>query len=274
MKKNKIVVILAVVVCLISGSLGVRFALKGNEENKVNEIEKIDQDSKKETEELEDITQDIITEVKDGIFSVEDNKNNISNEENIRNDEDENELVVDDHPPVKDLSEKDQKAIDSFSLLNNEVDTMLKSDKDASFEDKAKGIFITIIDFIFYDGKINGVTFNELTDAGKQNVLKLASVIDEKLEGVFPGYKESITTTTKNAFNKASEIIRNGAKDIDSFAHEKLGDEYYQEIINAKDEFIKYTKDAFSFLGSVGSNLFNKGKDYLNSWYQEFKKNN
>lgn len=167
---------------------------------------------------------------------------------------------------------KDKAVISTFSNIESDVNTLLKSGNDQSILDKAKGVFISIVDFIFYDGTIGGVTFNELTDAGKQQVLSIAHAIDSKIESHFPGYKETISSKTKDAFNKASEVIKNGASNIKNFAREKLGEEYYQEIINAKDEFVLYTKNALSVIGDIGSNLLNKGKDFLNNWYQNFKK--
>lgn len=168
-------------------------------------------------------------------------------------------------------SANDKNIINTFSDIENDVDAMLKNGNDESVKDKAKGVFITLVDFIFYDGTINGVTFNELTDAGKQKVLSIAASIDKKIDTKFPGYKESISDKTSNAFKHASEVIKSGGNDINNFAKEKLGDEYYQEIINSKDEFVKYTKNALSIVEEVGSNLFNKGKDALNTWYQNFK---
>ncbi len=144
---------------------------------------------------------------------------------------------------------------------------------DSSFADSAKGVFVSIVDFLFYDGEINGVTFDELTDSGKQKVLEIASKVDSAIETKIPGYKETISDTASKAFNKASEIIKSGANNLNNFAREKLGEENYQSIIDAKDELVYYTKNAISFLGDVGGKVFNSVKDKLDSWYQDFKNN-
>ena len=144
---------------------------------------------------------------------------------------------------------------------------------DSSFADSAKGVFVSIVDFLFYDGEINGVTFDELTDSGKQKVLEIASKVDSAIETKIPGYKETISDTASKAFNKASEIIKSGANNLNNFAREKLGEENYQSIIDAKDELVYYTKNAMSFLGDVGGKVFNSVKDKLDSWYQDFKNN-
>ena len=169
------------------------------------------------------------------------------------------------------LSNKDNTVINE---MNNTLNSINKESSSSNFSDKAKATFISIVDFLFYDGTIKGVTFNELTDDGKQKVLEIANKIDVKLEEKVPGYKEKISSTTSNAYNKASEIIKNGASSLNSFAKEKLGDENYNSIIDAKDELVKYSKNALNLVGSAGSKLFSSTKDKLNEWYQNFKSKN
>ena len=167
------------------------------------------------------------------------------------------------------LSNNDKAVIHTLNSSLNEINNSSSNDK--SFSDSAKATFINIVDFIFYDGKINGVTFDELTDKGKQEVLKIAQKIDGAIEEKIPGYKETISAKASNAFNKASELIKKGANNFSNFLKEKLGEEDYNAIIKSKDELVYYTKNAVSFIGDVGSSLFNSAKDKLNSWYQDFK---
>ena len=168
------------------------------------------------------------------------------------------------------LSIKDNTVINEMNDTLNSINTESNS---SNFSDKAKATFISIVDFLFYDGTIKGVTFNELTDDGKQKVLEIANKIDVKLEEIEPGYKDKISSATSNAYNKASEIIKNGASSLNNFAKEKLGDENYNSIIDAKDELVKYSKNALNLMGSAGSKLFSSTKDKLNDWYQNFKNN-
>lgn len=168
------------------------------------------------------------------------------------------------------LSNKDNTIINEMDNTLNSIDAESSS---SNFSDKAKATFITIVDFLFYDGTIKEITFNELTDDGKQKVLEIANKIDVKLEEVSPGYKDKISSTTSNAYNKASEIIKSGASSLNNFAKEKLGDENYNSIIDAKDELVKYSKNALNLVGSAGSKLFSSTKDKLNDWYQNFKNN-
>lgn len=218
---------------------------------------------------------------KDVIF-----KDNISNENNVpQNDSDskentneiKEEVTKQNNETIKNevtkpsLSNKDNTVINE---MNNTLNSINKESSSSNFSDKAKATFISIVDFLFYDGTIKGVTFNELTDEGKQKVLELANKIDVKLEEKAPGYKDNISNTASSAYNKASEIIKNGASNLNSFAKEKLGDENYNSIIDAKDELVKYSKNALNLVGNTGSKIFSNTKDKLNDWYQNFKNKN
>lgn len=234
-----------------------------NEENKVSE----DNIVSDEMEEFKDTVKDNTTINKDKVNeSIIDKKEEIINNTNTNT----NNTNTNNSNTIT-YSDKDTEVINSL----NETLTKVKSNvSDNDFLDSAKGVFISIVDFLFYDGSINGVTFDELTDSGKQKVLEIASSIDSTIENKFPGYKETISDKASNAFNKASEIIKKGANDLNDFAREKLGEDNYQSIIDAKEELIVYTKNAINFIGDVSSSLWNSAKDKLNNWYQNFKNNN
>lgn len=165
-------------------------------------------------------------------------------------------------------SQEDEAVITNLKNTLNEVNN---AKNDQNFANSAKATFIDIVDFLFYDGTIKGITFKNLTEDGKAQVLKIVEKIDNAIEEKIPGYKESISTTASSAYIKASEIIKAGAQNINNFAKEKLGEENYNSIIAAKDELVLYTKNALSFVSDVGNNLFNSAKDKLNNWYQNFK---
>ena len=202
-------------------------------------------------------------EVKEEIKEKEDN-----NKEEIKidiklNDNENKDAIKNDN-----YNEKDNIVIDE---LNNTLKNIEESTQDENFKDKASSTFISIVDFLFYDGTIKGISFDELTEKGKEKVLEISSKIDVKLEEKCPGYKEKISNSTSKAYQKASKIIKNGAKNINDFAKNALGDENYQAIIDAKDELAKYSKEALNFVTGAGSKVFNNTKEKLKEWYQNFK---
>ena len=202
-------------------------------------------------------------EVKEEIKEKEDNnKEEIKIDRKLNDNENKNTIKNDNY------NEKDNIVIDE---LNNTLNNIEKSTQDENFKDKASSTFISIVDFLFYDGTIKGISFDELTEKGKEKVLEIASKIDVKLEEKCPGYKEKISNSTSKAYQKASEIIKKGAKNINDFAKSALGDENYQAIIDAKDELVKYSKESLNYVTGAGSKVFNNTKEKLNEWYQNFK---
>lgn len=245
---NKKIIVISIVsgisLLLIGCLIGITYA------NKKNERVKIKEEVKEEIKEKEDNKEEIKIDSKP---NDNENKDVSNNKDTIKN---------------NNYNEKDNIVIDE---LNNTLKNIEKSTRDENFKDKASSTFISIVDFLFYDGTIKGVTFDELTEKGKEKVLEIASKIDVKLEEKCPGYKETISNSTSKAYQKASEIIKNGAKNINDFAKNALGDENYQAIIDAKDELAKYSKESLNYVTGAGSKVFNNTKEKLNEWYQNFK---
>ena len=240
---NKKIIIISIVsgiaLLLIGCLIGITYANKKNEEVKEEIKEK--EDNNKE-------------EIKiDRKLNDNENKDISNNKDTIKNDN---------------YNEKDNIVIDE---LNNTLNNIEKSTQDENFKDKASSTFISIVDFLFYDGTIKGISFDELTEKGKEKVLEISSKIDVKLEEKCPGYKEKISNSTSKAYQKASKIIKKGAKNINDFAKSALGDENYQAIIDAKDELVKYSKESLNYVTGAGSKVFNNTKEKLNEWYQNFK---
>lgn len=234
---NKKIIIISIVsgiaLLLIGCLIGITYANKKNEEVK-EEIKEKEDNNKEE-------------------IKIDRKLNDNENKKTIKNDN---------------YNEKDNIVIDE---LNNTLKNIEESTQDENFKDKASSTFISIVDFLFYDGTIKGISFDELTEKGKEKVLEISSKIDVKLEEKCPGYKEKISNSTSKAYQKASKIIKKGAKNINDFAKSALGDENYQAIIDAKDELAKYSKEALNFVTGAGSKVFNDTKDKLNEWYQNFK---
>jgi hypothetical protein len=166
------------------------------------------------------------------------------------------------------LSTKDTTVLNS---LNETLNIIESSKSGSTFTKSAKATFINIVDFLFYDGTIKGITFKELTDNGKQKVLEVANKIDNAIEKKSPGYKENISDKVSNAYKNASLLIKKGASNLDVFLNSKLDDADYNSIIYAKDELITYTKNAVSFITDAGSSLFKTSKNKLSKWYQNYK---
>lgn len=171
------------------------------------------------------------------------------------------------------LSKEDGIIINEFNSIKDRITNYLNSADFENFKDSAKGVFINIVDFIFYDGEIKGIKFNDLTEEGKKQVLVLASSIDSMITNKYPTYKEDISTNTKDAYKKASELIKQGDKSISDFSKNKLGEENYNAIKNAKDELVEYSKQAIEIIGDFSSKTWSNVKNKVKNWYEEFRNN-
>ena len=86
------------------------------------------------------------------------------------------------------------------------MDTLVTQEDISKTDERTlKNTFITLTDFIFYDGEIKGKKFSDLTSSAKEKVIDIYTKIDDKLETKFPNYKENIKGTSKNAYNNIKD---------------------------------------------------------------------
>ena len=211
------------------------------------------------------------------------NTNNQSNEtvtETKKEDTKEDTKVnTDNNPNTTDLNDSrsnipySSKDTDVIDTLKDTLTNIKNSEVTEKFTTNAKKTFIDVVDFIFYGGTIKGHTFDELTDSGKAKVLEIASNIDDAIEAKVPGYKDKISSGATKAFNEASRLIKKGATNFNNFLQDKLSEESYNSIINAKDDLVYYSKNAISFVKDNAPKLFNTVKEKLSSWYEKYKNN-
>lgn len=134
-----------------------------------------------------------------------------------------------------------------------------------NLKEEVKYRFITIVDFLFYNGKIKGYTLNDLSAKAKLQVLKIALSIDAKVDKYFPGYKESITKTTGKIYTNVKNKI------IESYLNLTTKICTYDKATcdSAKKDF-QDMKKAFSITWNVIKNLVSSGTDHLKEWYEIF----
>ena len=139
----------------------------------------------------------------------------------------------------------------------------LESDVDQGITSTLKNGFITIVDFLFYDGEIAGHTFDELTTSAKLEVLKAALWVDDKVDSVFPGYKETISNGANKVYTSIKNLIVSTYLDITSSICENNSD----LCASAKRDF-QSLKDSFGFTWDLIKGLASSGLDKLASWYE------
>ena len=139
----------------------------------------------------------------------------------------------------------------------------VESDADKGITDTLKSGFITVVDFLFYNGEIAGHTFNELSTSAKLEVLKAALWIDDKIDNVFPGYKETISNGANKVYTSAKNLIVSTYLDITTSICENHSD----LCESAKNDF-QSLKKSFGFTWDLIKDLASSGLDKLKNWYE------
>ena len=158
----------------------------------------------------------------------------------------------------------DDDVIDYFNNLNSRLVNYDGNDKD--IEKSLKNSFVTVIDFIFYDGEIKGKTFNELSNSAKIKVLQLALSIDEGIEKYFPGYKESIATTSKDIYTKVKiEVIKVYLDITTNICNDDL------ELCESAKDGLRDLKKSFSLTWDFIVKAAGDGVSKLKKWYEVWR---
>ena len=166
-----------------------------------------------------------------------------------------------------------------LSEVNNEVSEIVAKEEITSADEYTlKNTFITLTDFIFYNGTIKGKTFNDLTTSAKESVLSIYEKIDSKIESKFPGYKETIKDKSEKTYNNLKDKVTNLKDELLEKYKQEIGEENYTEQGEIIDESISTMKESFSpvidTIVEKSKDVYEKAKDKASTWYEEFKEDN
>ena len=169
--------------------------------------------------------------------------------------------VKDNNTLVKAVS--DDEIVAYFTEFNNSLDTYKEN---SNIKEELKSKFITVVDFLFYDGEIKGKTFKELSDKAKLKVLQLSLSIDEKIDKHFPGYKEKISTTTKKVYtNVKAKVLEAYLNTTTKVCAEKT------ELCESAKNGLKDLKASFSLTWDYIKEFSGITVTKLKEWYKIWK---
>lgn len=267
MKKKQIILIIIgfILTVAITVTLTLIFT-KEKEEHKLNRVNINEQETKKEEiKKEEEIIPDIIEneekqdnlENKNEVITKPNKKEEINN--NINNDT--NNVQIKNEEEIT-LPENNIEQPKSEADIISYVEEIPKSNA----ADKLKNGFVTVIDFIFYDGEISGKTFAELSSSAKLKIIIAALKIDAKIEEYFPEYKEKISaTSTKVYTNVKSKLI---TLYLDTTV--KICNSNPTLCIDAKAG-LQDLKDNFGLTWSFIKDISGVGITKLKNWYEVWK---
>ena len=170
----------------------------------------------------------------------------------------------------------DEDVVNYVSTIENEIENINYTEsKKETIKEKLKENFIILTDFIFYDGTIKGKTFNELTTSAKEEILELYEKIDNKIESIYPNYKEEIKDTSTKVYSKAKSMVISLKDYLKKSYIDSVGEDTYQkemEIIkDTKDKVKEKTAPVIDTAKEKTKETYEKTKDKFNTWYQGIK---
>lgn len=180
------------------------------------------------------------------------NKNNSANNSNQNN----NTTNSNNNTNNEKVENADIAVMNYMNTLQTEMDK-------PSLGESAKKGFITVIDFIFYNGTIKGHRFSELTNSVKLKVLSAALYFDSKIDNYFPGYKESISNTTKKIYTNVKEQIISAYLDITTLVCSSNN-----ELCSSAKEGFQSLKKNFSLTFDLIKEIAGDGITNLKNWYE------
>ena len=146
---------------------------------------------------------------------------------------------------------------DYLNALKEETIEYLISEEVEEKKEKIIDNFIVVVDFIYFDGEIKSVKFDELKDSTKEEVYQLLSVLDENIEDKFPNYKGDLGEKYNKIKNKIVEKI----------------DEINQKIEEDEtlNEIKEKTLEGLTEFGDITKKEYETAKKYVKKWYFDLK---
>ena len=258
MIKKRTILIILLIILFIGASLAIYFLTKENEELNITGTVLISGDGYIMIE----------TENEDYIINGNQGKNTNLNETNgntnTNNSPNKNHTSNNNtnKTPTNNNSNNNVTSKSADEAVLEYVNT-IQSDADKGITDTLKSGFITVVDFLFYNGKIAGHTFNELTTSAKLEVLKAALWIDDKIDNVFPGYKETISNGANKVYTSIKNLIVNAYLDITSNICEN-----HDDLCTSAKEGFQDLKESFGLTWEFLKDLASSGLDKLKNWYE------
>lgn len=122
---------------------------------------------------------------------------------------------------VETQEEKDSAVESAINIMLDGADKLNESASKAANSEEVQGHLETsmqnlkdLTDFVFNGSEINGVTFSELSDEGKQKARDALSTLDETINYLIPNYRERFknwfTDTAANGLDALEELKNEG----------------------------------------------------------------
>ena len=148
----------------------------------------------------------------------------------------------------------EEESFDYFSSDVLEIEELIDTNQLNGASSKAKEIFVRGAHFIFYDGKISGVTFDELAEQGREITMNNLETLGKIVDSVVPGWREELSEKYQVVNGFVNSVYLSGLDQI----REYLGDKNYQALGEIKDQVLGDMTDTFE-----------GAREHVKSWYED-----
>lgn len=176
--------------------------------------------------------------------------------------------------------EIEKAALDAFEMWSTDIENNFQSFNNSavveSAKDKIANTFIQMTDFLFYgdsieygDGKT--VSLEQLGEEAVEKMILIYSIVDSKIESYWPNYKEEIEEKRKLAVGYISDKANSLKLYLLDKVSEHMSEEDYERNGVYWQMFKEQAKEDFEDGKDLLKDLLNKGIDFADEKYQDFK---
>lgn len=145
------------------------------------------------------------------------------------------------------LNEADDTVTSYFTEANERLKQYAQSEDFETLKREAKNVFTDGIDFLFFDGEIDGFTRKQMTEEGKKSVINSLNGTLEFLDEYFPGFSDTFGRKYKIAKSYLDERFV-GFLDL---VKNWIGEDTYDGIGNMGHDFFKDLGTLWNTLGDA-----------------------
>jgi len=167
--------------------------------------------------------------------------------------------IITDSAIESESSSENMESFDYFSSDLSEIENLINEEKVDAAKKKVKDVFVTGVDFIFYDQPIGDVYFDDLTAAGKEMTMDALDTLSGFADQIAPNWKSELS----EKYQIASSFVGEEYLSFLDSIREYLGDKNYEALGEVKDQVSGDVKEKAQ-----------DGKEYLKNWYEKFKSDN
>ena len=186
--------------------------------------------------------------------------NNIKSEVNIETSE---------NSINQEIKTNDEIILEYFESSERKIEQILNDGNKEKAKQEISEIVVMLVDFLFYNGQIKGITLHEISAESKQQILDITINIDKKIENKLPNYKEEISEKSKSALNWLKEKGQISVDKIDEFFYENI--ENYDKVKEEFTEVVENTKGDYEEVKDITVEGFSKIKSYYETWRENVK---